>query len=262
MRNVFRIGVNDFLEGWRARRLWMAFAKESIDDNHRNTLLGPIWLLLNYLMFVGTFRFIMRIGANDESYTLHISIGLLVWFFMHEAITQGVSLFSREEGFIKGTPLPLSTYVFRMAMQSGIRSGYSLLGCMGILLLSGAYPSVFWLWSVLGFAIIIATAPAVITILAFVGAYFPDSRYLVSNAMRIGMFLTPVFWTYSGSHGARHFFYWYNPFTYFLEVVRIPIINGTLPLNALFLCVFVGVIMWGAAIFLMGRYRKKVVFVL
>ncbi|WP_343313826.1 ABC transporter permease [Brucella sp. BE17] len=262
MGNVFRIGIDDFYRGWKSRRLWLAFAKEDIDDSHKNTMLGPLWLLLNYLTFIGTFGFVMRAGAGDDYYLAYISVGLLVWFFILEVITQGVSLFSREESFIKGTPLPLSTYVFRLTMQSLIRNSYALLGCLGVLLLTGVYPSAVWFWSVIGILVAVLAAPAVITVFAFVGAYFPDSHYLVSNAMRVGMFLTPVFWTYNGSHGARHVFYWYNPFTYFLEMVRIPIVNGTMPLKALFFCFLVGVVMWLAALLLMGLYRKKVVFVL
>jgi len=262
MRSMFRIGLDDFLLGWSTRRLWTAFAKENIDDSHKNTMLGPVWLLLNYLIFIGTFGFVMQGGSGSDDYIAYISVGLLVWFFMLEVITQGVSLFSREESFIKGTPLPLSTYIFRLTMQSIIRNGYALFGCLCVLFLVGVYPSFSWFWSLFGILIIVLTAPAVIAIFAFMGAYFPDSRYIVSNVMRVGMFLTPVFWSYNGSHGIRHVFYWYNPFTYFLEMVRMPIIDGVSSLRTLYLCCFICAVVWGVAIFLMGQYRNKVVFVL
>src|SRR5690606_3557361 len=138
-----------------------------------------VWFLLNYLIFIGTFGFVMRGGAGDNDYIAYISVGLLVWFFMLEVVTQGVSLFSREESFIKGTPLPLSTYVFRLTMQSIIRNGYALFGCLCVLLLVGVYPSFSWFLSLFGILIIVLTAPAAITIFAFIGIYFPDSRYIV-----------------------------------------------------------------------------------
>lgn len=262
MGNVFCVGIDDFLAGWNSKRLWLAFAKENIGDSHKNTMLGPMWLLINYLTYIGTFGLVMQTGAGNGNYLAYMSIGLLVWFFILEVVTQGVTLFFREESFIKGTPLPLSTYVFRLTMQSIIRNSYALFGCVGVLLLAGVYPSVSWLWSILGILIAIIAAPAVATIFAFLGAYFPDSHYLVSNAMRVGMFLTPVFWTYNGSHGVRHIFYWYNPFTYFLEMVRIPIVDGSVPFKAFYLCTFICILAWILALFLMGRYRKKVVFVL
>jgi lipopolysaccharide transport system permease protein len=97
---------------------------------------------------------------------------------------------------------------------------------------------------------------------AFAGAFFPDIQFIVSNFMRIGMFLTPVFWTYEGSGGVRHVFYYWNPFTYFLEIVRVPILSGNLPIRSLLFCTAAGFCLWAVALLLLGRFRKQVVFVL
>jgi lipopolysaccharide transport system permease protein len=106
------------------------------------------------------------------------------------------------------------------------------------------------------------TTPAAITVFAFLGAYFPDSQYLVSNLLRIGMFLTPIFWMHDSSHGIRAIFYWYDPFTYFIEIVRIPIIAGDMPWRSLALCCAMSIALWALALTLFARLRKDVVFVL
>ncbi len=73
---------------------------------------------------------------------------------------------------------------------------------------------------------------------------------------------TPVFWAYEGSTGARHIFYYWNPFTYFLEIVRVPIITGELPGHALLFCSAVGIFSWVLALLLLGRFRKRLAFIL
>jgi lipopolysaccharide transport system permease protein len=98
--------------------------------------------------------------------------------------------------------------------------------------------------------------------MAFLGAFFPDSQYIVSNLMRIGMFLTPVFWVYNHSGSIQHFFYYWNPFTYFLAIVRVPIVSGDVPYWSFLVCVAVGVAFWTLALLLLGRFRRDVVFVL
>jgi lipopolysaccharide transport system permease protein len=244
-------------------RVWMALAQENIGDQHRRTRLGPLWLLINYLAFAGAFIFVLKRGdASVENYAAYVATGLLVWFYMMETITQSVSLFVREESFIKGTTLPLSIYVMRLAMQSAIRAGYALAGCLGILILSDIGLSPAWAWSGLGVLLILAVTPAAITVFAFMGAFFPDSQFFVSNVMRIGMFLTPVFWTYEGAGGVRHIFYYWNPFTYFLEIVRVPILTGDLPMRSLLFCAGAGLLMWAVALLLLGLYRRKIAFVL
>ena len=254
--------IFDLRRGLALRRVWLALASEDIGDQHRRTTLGPLWLLINYLAFVATFNFLFNRGGAGPDYSAYVASGLLVWFFMMETITQAVTLFVREEGFIKGTTLPLSVYVLRLTMQSAIRAGYALAGCIAILVIGGAGISLAWCWSALGLMLILVITPAAIILFAFLGAYFPDSQFVVANVMRVGMFVTPVFWTYEGTGGARHAFYYWNPFTYLLEIVRVPIVAGVAPVGAFLICTLIAVASWGLALTLLGRLRRHVVFVL
>jgi lipopolysaccharide transport system permease protein len=254
--------IDDLHSGLKLHRVWMMLAHEDIGDQHRRTVLGPLWLLINYLAFVGTFFFFFPSASHTVNYPAYIAVGLFVWFYIMETISQSVTLFTREESFIKGTTLPLSVYVFRLTMQSIIRASYALIGCAGVLALSGVEISSTWAWALLGIGVIIAVTPAAVVICAFLGAYFPDSQYIVSNLMRIGMFLTPVFWIHDGTEGGiRHAFYYWNPFTYFLEIVREPILSNQIPMQAFAMCAAISILVWGLALLLLGLYRKQIVFV-
>lgn len=262
MASDFSKALADLGAAVRLRRVWIALAHEDIGDQHRRTALGPVWLLINYIAFAATFIFVFRDGGSGPAYVNYVATGLFIWFYIMETINQSISLFVREEGMIKGTVLPISIYVLRQTMRSVIRSGYALAGCVVLLLLAGDSVPLGSFWAIPGMIVIILATPAVVTVFAFIGAFFPDSSYIISNAMRIGMFLTPVFWTYDGSKGARQIFYHWNPFTYFLEVVRAPVLTGELPLFALLFCSLVGVAFWVAALLLLGRYRKRLAFIL
>ena len=246
------------------RRIWFALASEDISDQHRRTSLGPFWLLINYLVFVGTFVFIMGRSEGIPNYTAYVALGLLVWFYIMETMNSGVGLFVREESFIKGTTLPLSLYVFRMTMQALMRAGYAALGCVVLLAISGVDLNWYWLWSGAAVVLIVFVTPAAIMIFAFLGAYFPDSQFIVQNLTRVGMFLTPVFWahTSAGELGVRGVFYYWNPFTYFLEIVRVPILSGDAPLRSFALCIAISCAAWLLALVLLGRLRRQVVFML
>lgn len=263
MTGLFRNALDDLSAGLRLRRVWVALAAEDIGDQHRRTALGPLWLLINYLAFAGTFIFIFDRGGGAPDYAVYVATGLLVWFFIMETITTSVTLFVREESFIKGTTLPLSVYVMRAALQSVIRAGYALVGCLGILVLSGTPVTAAWLLSVMGVGVVLLTAPAVIIIFAFLGVFLPDSQFIVSNLMRVMMFVTPVFWTADRAMGGvRGIIYQYNPFTHFLDIVRLPILSGTLPLSSLGFCIAVGAACWAVALLLLGRFRRQVALVI
>ncbi len=262
---MFRIIASAFADiraGIDRRDVGIALATEDIGDQHRRTTLGPFWLLINYLAFAATFIFIFHAGTVDTQFAAYIAVGLLVWFFMMDTISQGTGLFAREESFIKGTNLPLSVYVMRLTLQNVIRAGYALAGCVAVLLLVGAMPNPGWLWSLVGLAVVVLSAPAVATVFAFLGAFIPDSQFVVSNLMRVAMFATPVFWQESGTGGVRGLLYHWNPFTYYLEVVRVPIVEGRFPTTAFFVCLVGMAAFWAIAVVLMGALRRRVALVL
>ncbi|RWN37313.1 ABC transporter permease [Mesorhizobium sp.] len=254
---------DDISEAVRLHRLWIALAREDIGDQHRRTTLGPLWLLVNYVAFVGTFVFVFqRSDSGTAGYAAYVATGLLVWFYLMEVISLSVSLFEREESFIQGTTLPLFVYVMRLTVQSVIRAAYAIAGCVVILALSGAVVAAPWLWSLAGLFLILLVTPAIITVFAFAGAFFPDSQFIVGNLMRVGMFFTPVFWIYNGQDGIQRFAYYWNPFTYFLEIVRVPILTGELPMHAFAITCTVSLAVWAIALLLLARYRKQVVFLI
>lgn len=262
MQNVLLSAATDIRAGFVLRRVWFALAAEDIGDQHRRTTLGPLWLLVNYLLFAGTFIFLFNPNPADHSYPVYVATGLLVWYYLMEALSLAAGLFQREESFIRGTTLPISVYVMRTALQCLIRAVYALVGCVLILAFAGIAPTLGWLWALPGLAIVVLVTPAMITIFAFAGVWFPDSQFLVGNFMRIGMFITPVFWSGAGEAGLRGALYYFNPFTYFLEIVRMPIVDGSFPGAALLLCTAVTLGSWALALYLLGRFRRHIALIL
>lgn len=254
--------LSDLRQGIARKNVWVALAQEDIGDQHRRTMLGPLWLLVNYLAFAGVFVFVFR-NNSGENYLSYVAIGLLVWMYIMETINNSVTLFTREESFIKGTTLPLTVYVLRLAMQTSIRSLYSLAGCIVLLAISGIQLDFSWIWSALGILLILVTTIPAIILFALAGTFMPDSQFVVAYMMRIGMFLTPVFWVHSGTgDNIRFVFYYWNPFTYFLEIVRAPILTGEFPAQAFLLCGSMSAALWIVALLLFGSLKKDVVFVL
>ncbi|BCM18244.1 ABC transporter permease [Mesorhizobium sp. J8] len=263
MISVLNGALDDIFGAMKLRRVWIALAHEDIGDQHRRTTLGPLWLLVNYLAFVGTFVFVFQPAGKDAAgYSAYVAIGLMVWFYLMEVITVSVSLFKREQSFIEGTTLPLFVYVMRLTVQSAIRAGYAIAGCIVILLISGPALTTAWLWSLGGLLLILLATPAIIAIFAFTGAFFPDSEFIVGNLMRVGMFFTPVFWVNNGQDPIQTYAYNWNPFTSFLEVVRHPILSDEFPGHDFALTGAFTLAAWVIALMLLGRYRRQVVFMI
>jgi lipopolysaccharide transport system permease protein len=249
----------DIRAGLRMRRVWMALAREDIGDSHKRTRLGPIWLLLNYLLFVVTLLYVF--GEQRPNYAIYLACGLLAWNFISETVMQSVQLFFVEQAFIKGTVLPLFVYVMRQTMRTTIRAGYGLVGAIMILVFYGHPPAMAWLYAIPAAVLLILTAPAVSTILAILGTLIPDVSFFVTHFMRLAFFLTPVFW-YPGRNDFRQALYDWNPMTHYIDIFRSPIVDGVVPIHSWQVSVTASVLLWIAAILLLGLYRRRIVFLL
>jgi ABC-type polysaccharide/polyol phosphate export permease len=259
MFETMKGGLSDIRAGLGRRSVWLALAREDIGDSHKRTRLGPAWLLLNYLLFIATLLFVF--SNHQANYVVYLACGLLAWNFISETIMQSVSLFFTEEPFIKGTVLPLFVYVMRHTMRVAIRASYALTGAIAIVLVVNGGVSIGWLYAVPGMIWLLLTAPAVAIILGILGVLMPDINFFVQNFMRLAFFLTPVFW-YPTSGGPRSILYHWNPMTHYIDIFRSPIMSDILPLHSWAICLATTVLLWVAALAMLGLYRKRLVFFL
>src|SRR5688572_16221122 len=143
---MYKILANAFADmaaGYARHRVWVTLATEDIGDQHRRTTLGPLWLLVNYFAFAASFIFVFA-PVPSAQFAIYVATGLLVWNYMNDSISQAVTLFEREQSFIKGTNLPLSVYVMRVTLQNIIRGIYAVAGCAVILVLAQVEVTPAW----------------------------------------------------------------------------------------------------------------------
>jgi ABC-type polysaccharide/polyol phosphate export permease len=251
----------DISAGWRKRAVALAFASEDVADIYRRTFLGPAWSVLSFLLFVGSIVLIIGGASGIPHYMAFVASGLIVYLTMTEVLAESSNLFQREMAFIKGTTLPISIYIMRLTSKTIIRSIYPLLAALFLILIDGVLPTAAWVYSALGIVLILISIPAAATVVAILGVIVPDMHFIVQNILRLAFFLTPVFWDHAGDRIRMFFFYW-NPFTHFITIVRSPMLTGDPALHSWAIACGISVVMWVLAIVLLGKYRDRIVFML
>lgn len=260
MLEFARRGLADLSAALKLKSVWWALASEDIVDAHRRTMLGPVWPLLSYLLFVGTLVMVLGRNQGPISFAAYVASGMLVWLFISDVLTMSVTLFTRESAFIKGTILPISVYVLRQSTVIALRSFYAMLGAIPVLLYTGLEFTPALLSILPAIAILLLTAPAVAVLLGVGGAYFPDLQFVVTNAMRLLMFITPVFWLRHDMGGILGFLYYWNPLTHYIEIVRWPIIQGTVPASSWIVVSLLTAVLVATALVVLGKFRRQIVF--
>ncbi|MCG7392457.1 ABC transporter permease [Microvirga sp. ACRRW] len=259
--DLLKDALEDIWDGARRYHLWLAFATEDILDAYRHTSIGILWNAFSFLLFALAIILVFGLDGQGptDGYVVHLVTGLLIWNFINLIINQAPTVFGQNERFIKGSKLPLSIFCFQVTARALILSAFSALAALFVLVWYG-YPHS---WAALGAipAIIwfIITAVPVQLLLGSLGAFTRDVQQIIENVMRAVFFLTPVMWV-AVPESHRYAVAKLNPFTYYIEIFRIPIVDGFIPWNAWLACILMTGVFWAAALVVFTYTRRKIVF--
>jgi lipopolysaccharide transport system permease protein len=111
-----------------------------------------------------------------------------------------------------------------MVWEHLIMMGHNALVYAAVVAILGIFAGAAGLLIVPALALVILNALWVGVLLGTLCARFRDIPQIVQSLMRVAFFLTPVIWM-PDQLGARAYLALFNPFTYFVELIRAPLIG-------------------------------------
>jgi len=108
----------DFKELWHYRDLFSMFVKRDIITQYKQTILGPLWFLiqpiLNTIIFMVVFGGIAKISTDGLPQALFYMIGIVTWNYFSDCLNKISSTFTANQGifgkvYFPRLIVPLST---------------------------------------------------------------------------------------------------------------------------------------------------------
>lgn len=251
--------ISDIDAGLKRLDVALALAWEDIKDRYRRSLIGPSWIVLSFLAFVlvKTLIFSELFIPTGYDFFSHLVIGFALFGFISAAITEGTHIYVLNRDWILSTNLPYTTYAHTLSIRSLIELG--LVGSITVVLvvlMGDTAPKHLW---TLPFALIPYYASAIGLCMLFgpIGARYRDVVYAVQTITRILFFATPIIWIpTAGTY--RELIATWNPLTYYLDIVRIPIIEGRVPLFSWLIVLAITTFLFAAGSLAFSKTKKNV----
>lgn len=226
-RRRFSATLADFTGAASRWRLAWTLAKQELFSTLQLSKLGPLWLIIQPLLWMLAMIALLRPTqvAQQPIYALYVALGVIFYHGIQTFMTRGAQVFTREKGHILNVPLPLSVFVLKNAMLVLTEIAIASPIAVATMLVIGLPPSPVMLLAIPGLVIFLSFGVGLTLLLGTLAARIVDIVQAVQSAMRVLLFLTPVFWVPEGMHGVRHIFAYYNPLYYMLLVVRAPLMG-------------------------------------
>ena len=234
-----------------------------IKQRYKRSLLGPFWITISMGVFVAAIGLLFGqiLKVPMEEFLPFLAIGLIVWNFCLAVMTEGSEGFISAESVIRQLPVPLFVHLLRVICRNLIIFLHNLL----------IIPVIFLYFDVPVTSSILLVIPGMVLLLVNLAWFtlifgvfctrFRDLSQVLRSILQVVFYLTPIMWMPSLIEGRSSVYILnLNPFYYFIEIIRGPILGNPANLNDWLICAFIGIVGWVAAIFIYSKYKDRIAY--
>jgi ABC-2 type transport system permease protein/lipopolysaccharide transport system permease protein len=218
---------SDMIAGLAAWRLWVRLGWNDILQRYRRSILGPFWLTASMAIMIVALGILYAGLFNTpvEDFLPFLCVGLLVWNLVASFLTEGGTLFTGSESYIKQIRLPYSVYVYRSTWSKLVTFFHNFIIYFAVLLYFQIWPGTVALLAIPGLTVVLVNGALASLSIGIISARFRDVPPLIGSVVQIVFFVTPIFWKPEMLKG-RDYITDLNPFFHLLEIVRAPLLGG------------------------------------
>ena len=218
-----------FNELWHYRDLLIMFVKKDIITVYKQTILGPIWFvvqpLLTSFMFFFVFNSIAKISTGVTPPILFYLIGTTLWNYFADTLnvtsktfTDNATVFGKV--YFPRIVLPLSKVVSGLVKFMIQFALFVIVWLYYIFIAKQVTPNWYMLLAPVWLGIIVLLSFSFGIIITSLTTKYRDLTFLIGFGVQLAMYATPVIIPLSGVHGKKEIFFLLNPLTSLFEAFK------------------------------------------
>ncbi|WP_277674056.1 ABC transporter permease [Piscibacillus halophilus] len=210
--------------------------KSGLKAEHRNSYLGYFWWLLDPLLNVLVYYFLVVIvlgRENDDfNYAVFLVIGLVAWRWISSSINSASKSILRYSTIINQVYLPKSIFPLSFTISQLFNFLFGLIVVAIFLAFNGIVPG----WEIIFLPLIILVTlvflMAIGFVLGYVNVFVRDIDNVMTHIIRIFFYASPIIWEGGRLKGSEYNLDWivdYNPIAVIVNSYRDILMFNTTP---------------------------------
>jgi lipopolysaccharide transport system permease protein len=254
-------GLRDIADALRKYHLIGTLGWQDVATRYRRSRVGAFWLTINITVMIGALGLVFGtlFGQPMREFLPYLAVGLVMWNFMSASINEGCTALSDASGIVLQVKMPLWVHIARVMWKNLIILGHNLLIVPLVFLVFWRPVSPVALLAIPGLLLLVLNLLWMMMVVSVVCARFRDITQIVTNAVQVLFYITPVIWSAEiMTNRVGNSLLYGNPFYSLITIVRAPLL-GDMP-SALNWTIAAGmaVIGWIVALWFYGNRLKRV----
>lgn len=190
------------VELWQSRHLIWKLAKNDFKKRYAGSYLGAFWAMAQPVVTVGMYYVVFDVimGGNasrtaaEVPFVLFLTAGLVPWFFFSEALNNGTNALREYDYLVKKVVFKISVLPIIKIIAATFIHAFFVVILLIVAAVYGYYPTVYTIqlfyYSACLFIFVLALSYTTCAVVVF----FKDLAQMISIALQIGMWATPILW--------------------------------------------------------------------
>lgn len=251
--------IHDLRESVASWRLWSLLGWIEIRQRYARSAVGPFWLTISMAIMIASIGAVYGtlFGQELHEYLPFLSIGLVMWFLLATIVNEGAVVYIHNAHFIRQAATPKLLYVLQVMWRNVIILGHNFVIVIALLFIFGVKDWATLPWFIPALLLYVLNAMWMAMISGLLSARFRDLPQIISSLFQVAFYVTPIMYR----PDALVRFSWivdYNPLAYLLHLVRAPLIGEVPSMLTWGVSLGMAVLGWAAALWLTGRYLKRI----
>lgn len=234
----------------KRKDLLFYLVKSGLKAEHRNSYLGYFWWLLDPLLNVVVYYFLMVIvlGRGGENFEVFLVIGLVAWRWTATTVNTSAKSIMKYKSIINQVNLPKSIFplAFSITQLFNFAFGLPVIGIF--LIIFGVMPG----WEVIYLPLIILVQLvfllAIGLFLAYITVFIRDIDNILSHIVRLIFYSSPIIWMNGRLGDDYQWIVDVNPIAIIINSYRDILMYQTSPDFAGLLIIFITSIIFGSLV--------------
>lgn len=213
------------------RSLIVQLVNRDIISRYKRSVLGIAWTMLNPFgtMLILALVF-SRLFHSLESYPIYVLSGLIAWTFFSQTLFAALNQNVWGGAILHRIYIPRTTFTIS-ALGTGLVNFLISLIPLAVIMLVLSFPfHLSLLFLPVSILLLTLFTLGLALLFSTLAIYFPDTVEMIQVALTAWMYLTPIIYPKEiVPEVIRNWVFPLNPLYYFVELIRQPIYDGTLP---------------------------------
>jgi ABC-type polysaccharide/polyol phosphate export permease len=251
--------LNDWSRSVRQIALWSNLAVEDLHDRYRRTVLGLVWIVASFALFVmvKVLIFGQLTTASTAEFGIFVTIGFGLWAYVNSMVVDACAAYMHARPWILATAIPYPVFLLQAVLRNWMVFGLTMM-VMAVAL--------YWKpsgWSMRAWSVLPAlfcyffTSVWLAAILAPLCARYRDAYHAVQTGLRLIFFATPILWMPADS-GKLAMIARLNPISHYIAIVREPLIYDRIPLESWIIVLVIKIAGFAIGLFVYAATRRRV----